>query len=659
MSQAFWQRAVPVQDMTERDVSTAAGISTSPRTDGCEAGVASGGAAAGIGAIDFPSPESSRVDDLNDFSANCRDFETLEGIVTADMRHRMERNLRAGKAEEPGLADAAPPPRRRRPKADESEERESAGPLRIVSQGRTLIVATDVERGDAYAKLLGNRGLICSVVVRSKAPSPDPQEPRPGRPSFLRVDELSIAGTFGAFLAKAAVNGKERHLPGDGTAFDLVLDLQPAPSFAGDRLPAGYYAPGADPDALGEAVSEMPEMKGEFEKPRFTAFLRRLCLHGRSRSRDCRLCLDLCPFAAIQSEGGALSIDPYRCEGCGACAVICPTGAVRPMQQPPAEELLKIVRGSLERHAGAYASGPTVVISDRDDADRRDLPAAEEGERDIVLYRVDQIAGVGLETLLGALACGAGRVVVVCGPQNPPKIRSLLKSQMQMACAILRGLDMAEDTIRMISFPPEEDGPGARAPNRAAADARSAVPPLPAGAAPPGADKRTMVRLAVRRLQERSGADRTEIPLPEGSPFGAVAVSAGCTLCMACASACPAGALSAAGDAPRLLFRESLCHQCGLCREACPEKSIRLVPRILLNPDAAEAPAVLCRTEPTRCVECGLIFGSQAMVERMQEKLAGHWMYRSGRQMRRLRMCRVCRTRDTLLSHERMSGNEA
>ena len=41
--------------------------------------------------------------------------------------------------------------------------------------------------------------------------------------------------------------------------------------------------------------------------------------------------------------------------------------------------------------------------------------------------------------------------------------------------------------------------------------------------------------------------------LPAGSPFGAVAVDpAACTLCMACAVACPSGALSAGGDVPRL-----------------------------------------------------------------------------------------------------------
>ena len=45
----------------------------------------------GGAAIDFHSPEFNRTDDLNDMSGNSRFFEPLDGIVTADMRHQMER----------------------------------------------------------------------------------------------------------------------------------------------------------------------------------------------------------------------------------------------------------------------------------------------------------------------------------------------------------------------------------------------------------------------------------------------------------------------------------------------------------------------------------------------------------------------------------------
>src|SRR3546814_11012440 len=71
------------------------------------------------------------------------------------------------------------------------------------------------------------------------------------------------------------------------------------------------------------------------------------------------------------------------------------------------------------------------------------------------------------------------------------------------------------------------------------------------------------------------------LPLAPGAPFGRIAVdTAGCTLCLACVSACPTGALHDDENRPWLGFREEACVQCGLCRATCPEKVIALEPRL-------------------------------------------------------------------------------
>jgi len=121
---------------------------------------------------------------------------------------------------------------------------------------------------------------------------------------------------------------------------------------------------------------------------------------------------------------------------------------------------------------------------------------------------------------------------------------------------------------------------------------------------------------------------------------------------MACSAACPSGALSASGDLPRLLFVEARCHQCGLCEETCPEHAIQLLPRMMCDPKTVETQVVLCEAETFRCIECNAPFAPQAMVNRMTEKLRDHWMYANERQLRRLQMCRVCRTRDALTSED-------
>ena len=589
----------------------------------------------------FHSAEFNQTDDLNDCSGNYLTFQPLDGVVTADMRHQMER-LRRGDVVDAAMGDAVPSKNIEREK-DEDLPR-AATPLAVISRGRTLIVDTDTERSIACGKLLSDQGLACTLLMTKKATS-DASFPRCDQLTLLEVDAVSITGAFGGFSAMVTVNGDQQALSewfGDeASVFDLVLDLQSAPSYAGDRLPMGYYAPGANSGTLPEVMAELPEMRGRFHKPQFTTFLKHRCLHGRSRTLDCRQCLAVCAFGAIQSADRTISIDHYRCQGCGGCAMVCPADAIH-MVHPSQEEMLSTLQRTLgDRSAGAVFP-PTLVISDVETADGREPPERDEGDHHhLVNFEVEQIGYAGLEMILAALAYGAGVVVVACGAQNSPKIRNAAEWQAQMGRAILRGLGMPEDKIRFALSPPENNRSEKWTFSTTGPEPRPDKPLLPPATFSPGHDKRTLVRLATQHLYDQSGVRQPSIPLPAGSPFGAVTVDpVACTLCMACAFACPSGALSAKGDVPRLEFLESRCHQCRLCEEACPEGAIRLLPRILCDPDVVEAPAVLNEAEPIRCIECGVPFASQAMINHIQGKLTGHWMYAGDRQLRRLYMCR-------------------
>ena len=321
--------------------------------------------------IDFHSAEFNRTDDLNDCSGNYRTFQSLDGVVTADMRHQLER--RSGRGADAAVADDAAPPKGAEQEASAPETFEAAPPLTVISRGRTLIVDTDAGRSIACGKRLSEQGLTCTLLVTKKAAAADASPSRFDQFPLLEVDAVSITGAFGGFSALVTAQGDQRPLSewlGDeASVFDLVLDLQSTPSYAGDCLPMGYYAPGTNPAALPEVMAELPEMQGRFHRPQFTAFLKNRCLHGRSRTRDCRRCLAVCPFGAIQSVDRTISIDHYRCQGCGGCAMVCPADAIQ-MVHPSLEELLSILRSTLEERSAGAAFPPTLVISDRETAGR-------------------------------------------------------------------------------------------------------------------------------------------------------------------------------------------------------------------------------------------------------------------------------------------------
>ncbi|MEI2420942.1 4Fe-4S dicluster domain-containing protein, partial [Arthrospira platensis SPKY2] len=139
--------------------------------------------------------------------------------------------------------------------------------------------------------------------------------------------------------------------------------------------------------------------------------------------------------------------------------------------------------------------------------------------------------------------------------------------------------------------------------------------------------------------------------LPAGAPFGEVKVDkSACTLCMACTSVCPAAALTAGGDLPQLRFTEWNCVQCGMCEKACPEDAIRLHPRFSYDAEARQQPRVLHEEAPFCCVSCGKPFTTSGLLDKLQRKLEGHWMFQTEEARRRLQMCDHCRVKDMFKS---------
>jgi len=421
---------------------------------------------------------------------------------------------------------------------------------------------------------------------------------------------------------------------------DILLDVSGGPAlFAAPDLRDGYVrADPGDPAAILRAVLKARDLVGTFDKPRYVTFTAELCAHARSGIVGCRRCLDLCPTGAIVPAGGRVSINEAICAGCGECAAACPTGAAA-YALPPSDTLMRKLRVLLTayRQAGGQNSILAIHDSEHGGAMIDALARYSSGlAANVLPVVVNEITQIGLEAIVAAFAYGASDVRLVARGKPRHDIGGLRKT-VALAEPILNALGYGSLAII------ETDDPDVLGDALRAIDAH--MPPQQPASFLPDGQKREVLRLGLRALHGAAPTPTDVVSLPTGAPLGAVDIDAqGCTLCLACVTACPTGALNDSPEQPVLRFTEDACVQCGLCVATCPEKVLTLVPRIDFR--AANAPArVLKREEPFTCIKCSKPFGVKSTIERVSAKLAGqHWMYPGGsKRLDLIKMCDTCR----------------
>ncbi|GAB4181935.1 MAG: 4Fe-4S binding protein [Rhodocyclaceae bacterium] len=432
--------------------------------------------------------------------------------------------------------------------------------------------------------------------------------------------------------------------------FDLVLDLSAVPLIRLPHPPQGYFAPGRDPLDQAQAALDLVACVGEFEKPVFASVETRLCAHARNSVTGCTRCLDVCSAQAIRPDGDGVRIDDALCAGCGGCATVCPTGAIR-HQYPRAPEIGLRLRRALAAYADAGGMHAWVLFH----AAEHEGPLMELGQRGaglpahVIPFAVHDVASIGLELMLGALAWGAQGCAILARAAEPEAYVEATRFQIGLGERILATLGYEGSRLRLLvadewqelegRLPAQIEGPGPMRP--AAFD-------LPA-------DKRRALEFVLDHLREAASRRAEVVALPSGAPWGSVDLDkARCTLCMACAGACPAGALMASPETPRLRFLERNCVQCGLCAATCPEDALALAPRLLLG-EAARRQRVLNEAEPALCVRCGKPFGTRQMLDAMSARLSGHGAFAGPRAQARLHMCADCRVIDVIEEPDEMT----
>ena len=513
----------------------------------------------------------------------------------------------------------------------------------ISSPGHALVLGRDQAAIDAATELVSRLPAVTLVLTGREDVLLPETIPFP----ILRADRVRLAGTLGAFTltldGAARMDPSSRRGPSFGApnvdpteiAGDIVLDLLGAsPLVTGPHKRDGYErADPASSGAVAAALLRVVDFQGEFEKPIYVDYDPSICAHARNQIVGCSKCLDACPAGAVAPNGDGVAIDTLVCAGCGSCAAHCPTGAVS-YAAPPRDDLSGRIGTMLAAYRSAGGERPVLLLHGEAHGGALINASARLGRGlpvEVLPLGLHAATIPGHDHMLAAACAGAGHVAILCDPARTEETDATT-AEIELANDILVGLGHPARATLLLEADPD-----------AMEDALLAIvarAPTPAPApAVPSPDKREAARNAFSAL---GGAGVEPFALPPHAPYGRIHVDPGrCTLCMACVSACPADAIRDNPDSPELRFVEAACVQCSICARTCPEDAITLEQRLDPRPEA-QAPIILHAEDPADCVRCGKPFAAASTVERMVEKLSGHWMY-AGERAELLRMCDHCR----------------
>lgn len=328
--------------------------------------------------------------------------------------------------------------------------------------------------------------------------------------------------------------------------------------------------------------------------------------------QGCALCVHGCPHAALSVMDGEIRVDKTRCTSCGLCVTACPHDAVMFPGAGPAQidaqirTLLNPALGSIQPRGIVFTCAHGASALEALAASGAAYPA------NWLPVEVPCVEMVSSGWLLACVARGAAAVGIVPCPEaggaGPP---GRLEGRVAFCREVLAALGEAE--ARILLFPTAEDallstlrrrlsGP------RGSCDSHGLFA---------GRSSAQVVQVVAR------GYEAVDLAIAHPySPFGIVEAADGCTVCGACADACPADALVLQSHAEaELTFDAARCVGCGLCLPACPEPGVLRLRQATDLRSLTAGRVGLRRTAYRRCRACGQPVAPEAMLARIAARL--------------------------------------
>ena len=269
--------------------------------------------------------------------------------------------------------------------------------------------------------------------------------------------------------------------PAAGTAstsrFDLILDLSgEAPLLPAHAKRDGYFRPDpGNPGAVQRALFDLTDLVGEFEKPRYVDFNAELCAHARSAPDRLHALPRGLPGGGDPARRRRRRDRPVHLRRLRRLPQRVPDRRCRPtpIRRPP--RCSSGCARCLRRYRQAGGERPVLLVHDDAHGGElisllsrfgRGLPA------NVIPFALNEVTQLGLDAILGALAYGAARMLVLVPPKRRTSSR-VSRHSSAMPTRRSRASATAPDVWSCCSRRPGcGRGAAARAWRRPAADAR-------------------------------------------------------------------------------------------------------------------------------------------------------------------------------------------
>ncbi len=348
----------------------------------------------------------------------------------------------------------------------------------------------------------------------------------------------------------------------------------------------------------------------------------------------CDNCLRACKNAAITKLEDRIVIEPELCTKCGACAALCPTGALQ--NSYLTDQQFKVVIDVLARNEDTLEEQALVLTcSNSFEALSCRQERFPEGS---VTLELPCVAGISPLHLYLASVEGVNTLVLCPNKTCPFNAEARLtheslnivnatrESLGKATKPLLNYTEMESDGAQIISSIKE---------SLAANVQKQSQVSLSVGS------RREMLLNTLAMLGDDAPLDGLAEVSGSTSPFYDLEIEGSCTLCKACVVNCPTSALdvSSSHQKDALTFNPSQCIGCKICFIVCPEKAISIKKSFQPRRIIEGKPVTKAEAEIMKCMKCGLPVGSKKTIERIMIRMKAP----GSRSLSSLQLCPDCK----------------